>query len=70
MIKLKVFDSFYKKNMKGKLKMKNKIKEIDVNSLDELNDFYETIEEVKDFDLYVLFLMMKNELLKRGYKLL
>lgn len=50
--------------------MKNKIKEIDVNSLDELNDFYETIEEVKDFDLYVLFLMMKNELLKRGYKLL
>lgn len=55
---------------KGKKKMKEKIKHIKTNDLEDLNEFYEIIEQVKDFDLYIIFLMVKNELLKRGYKCL
>lgn len=44
-----------------------KIKEI--KSIEDLVEFSKMLEEIKDFDLYTLCLVIKYELNKRGYKL-
>lgn len=55
-------------NEKYKNEKIKKISKIDTAKFEDLQEFDKLLEDLKTFDLYILFLMMKNEMLKRGFE--
>ena len=49
--------------------LNNSLKSFDSKNFEEYEEFDHLIEDLKLFDLYIIFLMVKHELYKRGYKL-